>query len=162
MVSNNEKAGNDDTTGPNNDKDVPDNTSDDTLNNVIDELESVIDKGRELLGEGVRMSNREPKPVERYTYSQVLKDGLKVNNKKVIVKNTIETVMVLVAVIEGLPIKHEMTHDINDQKTQFSSAQFGEHREQVLVKEMSQQHKKECFVPRQKNSLSVEEVKKAQ
>ena len=30
------------------------------------------------------------------------------------------------------------------------------------MKEMSQQHKRECFVPRHKNSLSDEELKKAQ
>ena len=65
-----------------------------------------------------------------------------------------------------------MTRDVNDPKTKFSVAQqyneqkglrkFGEHREQALVKEMFQQHKRECFVSRHKNSLLVEELKKAQ
>ncbi len=87
-------------------------------------------------------------------------------------KNSVETAMVMVAVIKGLYIKHKMTRDINDPKNEFSAAQqynkqkglrkFGEHGEQALVKEMSQQHKRECFVPRHRKSLSVEELKKAQ
>ena len=78
----------------------------------------------------------------------------------------------MVAVIEGLCIKQKMTCDINDPKNEFSAAQqyneqkglrkFREHGEQALVKEMSQQHERECFVPRHKNSLSVEELKTAQ
>ena len=101
LVSGNEEAKDDDTTGP---KDVQDDTGEDTINNVIDKLESVIDKGRELQGEVVRRSGRETRPVERYTYSQVPKDGLKVNDDKVIVKNFVETAAVMVAVIEGLYI----------------------------------------------------------
>ena len=64
-----------------------------------------------------------------------------------------------------------MNHDINDPKNEFSAAhqykeqkglrKFGECREQALVKEMSQQYERECFVPRHRKSLSVEELKKA-
>ena len=100
-----------------------DNTGDDEINNIIKELESVIDEGRELLGEGVRRSGRETRPVDRYTYSQVLEDRLKVNYDRVIMKNAVETAMVMVAVIEGLYIKHEMTRDMNDPKNEFSAAQ---------------------------------------
>ena len=101
-VPNNDESGDDDTAGPNDNKDVPSNTGDDTIDNLIDELEDVIDEGKELLGDGVRRSGRETRPVERYMYSQVLKDGLNINEDKVIVENSIETVMVIVAVIEGL------------------------------------------------------------
>ena len=74
------------------------------------------------------------------------------NDNKVIVKNAVETAMVMVAVIEGLHIKHEMTCGGNDPKTKFSAAQqyneqkglkkFGKCGEQVLVKEMSQKQER--------------------
>ena len=123
LVSDNDEAGDDDTAGPNNNEDVPDNTDENMINNIINELQSLIDEGRELLGEGVCRSGRETRPVERYTYSQVLKDRLNINEDKVIVKNSVETAMVMVAVIEGLHIKRKMTHDVNDPKTKFSVAQ---------------------------------------
>ena len=65
-------------------------------NNIIEELESIFFEGRELLEEGLRRSGRETRPVEGYMYSQVLKNGLKVIDDKVIVKNSVETAMVMI------------------------------------------------------------------
>ena len=77
--------------------------------------------------------------------------------------------MVLAATMESLLVLHKMT---KRPKQEFSAAQqyreyrglrlYGEQGKQALVKEMSQQHKRECFIPRHRKSLTQEELKKAQ